>query len=254
MAGHSKWKQIKHYKAATDKKRGALFTKLIREITVAAKQGGGDPDGNPRLRTAIDAAKASSMPKDNIERAVKKGTGELEGVDYVEVMYEAFAPGGVALMIQALTDNATRTVADVRFTLSRGGIGEFVRPATVSWIVKDHRMFFAKRRETWLQPGAQRHEYGVGSASNDVEPQLAGSTVDHALGRTRRWSRNRSRRRRRNAGRNRRWRIGRRHVGPRARRQREDGDGAAVHRPSPISHLPSHFRGSTMSSKRSHCL
>ena len=121
MAGHSKWKQIKHYKAATDKKRGALFTKLIREITVAAKQGGGDPDGNPRLRTAIDAAKASSMPKDNIERAIKKGTGELEGVDYVEVLYEAFAPGGVALMIQALTDNATRTVADVRFKLSRGG-------------------------------------------------------------------------------------------------------------------------------------
>ncbi len=121
MAGHSKWKQIKHYKAATDKKRGALFTKLIREITVAAKQGGGDPDGNPRLRTAIENAKAQSMPKDNIERAIKKGTGELEGVDYTEVLYEAYGPGGVALMIQALTDNPTRTVAEVRAKLSRLG-------------------------------------------------------------------------------------------------------------------------------------
>lgn len=121
MAGHSKWKQIKHYKAATDAKRGAKFTKLIREITVAAKFGGGDPGGNPRLRTAIDTAKAASMPKENIERAIKKGTGELEGVDYVEVLYEAYGPGGVALMIQALTDNPTRTVAEVRAKLSRGG-------------------------------------------------------------------------------------------------------------------------------------
>lgn len=133
MAGHSKWKQIKHYKAATDAKRGALFTKLIREITVAAKQGGGDPGGNPRLRTAIDAARAASMPKDNIERAVKKGTGELEGVDYVEVLYEAFAPGGVALMIQGLTDNATRTVAEVRAKLSRGG-GNMGATNSVSWM------------------------------------------------------------------------------------------------------------------------
>ncbi|HRN53086.1 MAG TPA: YebC/PmpR family DNA-binding transcriptional regulator, partial [Gemmatimonadaceae bacterium] len=121
MAGHSKWKQIKHYKAATDKKRGALFTKLLREITVAAKAGGGDPDGNPRLRTAIENAKAQSCPKENIERAIKKGTGELEGVEYQEVLYEAYGPGGVALMIQALTDNPTRTVAEIRAKLSRGG-------------------------------------------------------------------------------------------------------------------------------------
>jgi YebC/PmpR family DNA-binding regulatory protein len=121
MAGHSKWKQIKHYKAATDAKRGAMFTKLLREITVSAKAGGGDPDGNPRLRTAIENAKAQSCPKENIERAIKKGTGELEGVDYVEVLYEAYGPGGVALMIQALTDNPTRTVAEVRAKLSRGG-------------------------------------------------------------------------------------------------------------------------------------
>lgn len=121
MAGHSKWKQIKHYKAATDKKRGALFTKLLREITVSAKAGGGDPDGNARLRTAIENAKAQSCPKENIERAVLKGTGELEGVDYSEVLYEAYGPGGVALMIQALTDNPTRTVAEIRAKLSRGG-------------------------------------------------------------------------------------------------------------------------------------
>ncbi|HEY8176429.1 MAG TPA: YebC/PmpR family DNA-binding transcriptional regulator [Gemmatimonadaceae bacterium] len=121
MAGHSKWKQIKHYKAATDAKRGALFTKLIREITIAAKQGGGDANGNARLRTAIDAAKANSMPKDNIERAIKKGTGELEGVDYQEVTYEGYGPGGVAMVIAALTDNPTRTVADVRHTMSRLG-------------------------------------------------------------------------------------------------------------------------------------
>lgn len=125
MAGHSKWKNIKHYKAATDAKRNKMFTKLIREITVAAKQGGGDPDGNPRLRTAIENAREQSMPKENVERAILKGTGELEGVDYVDVTYEAYGPGGVALMIQALTDNPTRTVAEVRAKLSRmnGNLG-----------------------------------------------------------------------------------------------------------------------------------
>jgi YebC/PmpR family DNA-binding regulatory protein len=133
MAGHSKWKQIKHYKAATDAKRGALFTKLIREITVAAKFGGGDPGGNPRLRTAIDTARANSMPKENIERAIKKGTGELEGVDYQEVTYEGYGPGGVALIIQALSDNPTRTVADVRHRLSRGG-GNLGAANSVSWM------------------------------------------------------------------------------------------------------------------------
>ena len=133
MAGHSKWKQIKHYKAATDAKRGALFTKLIREITIAAKQGGGDPAGNARLRTAIEAAKAKSMPKDNIERAIKKGTGELEGVDYQEVMYEGYGPGGVALMISALTDNPTRTVADVRHKMSKLG-GNLGTPNSVSFL------------------------------------------------------------------------------------------------------------------------
>ncbi|MGH7664063.1 MAG: YebC/PmpR family DNA-binding transcriptional regulator [Gemmatimonadaceae bacterium] len=133
MAGHSKWKQIKHYKAATDAKRGALFTKLIREITVAARHGGGDPAGNPRLRSAIDAARSASMPKENIERAVKKGTGDLEGVDYSEITYEGYGPGGVALIIQTLTDNPTRTVADLRFKLSRGG-GNLGTANSVAWM------------------------------------------------------------------------------------------------------------------------
>jgi YebC/PmpR family DNA-binding regulatory protein len=133
MAGHSKWKQIKHYKAAADAKRGALFTKLIREITVAAKAGGGDPGGNPRLRTAIEAARAASMPKENIDRAIKKGTGELEGVEYSEILYEGFGPGGVALMIQTVTDNPNRTVAEVRHCLSRAG-GNMGSTNSVAWM------------------------------------------------------------------------------------------------------------------------
>jgi YebC/PmpR family DNA-binding regulatory protein len=133
MAGHSKWKQIKHYKAATDKKRGALFTKLIREITMAAKLGGGDPSGNPRLRLAIDTARSASMPKENIERAVLKGTGELEGVDYQEVTYEGYGPAGVALLIDAVTDNPTRTVAEVRSKMTRLG-GNLGTPNSVAWM------------------------------------------------------------------------------------------------------------------------
>jgi len=133
MAGHSKWKQIKHYKAATDAKRGAHFTKLIREITMAAKLGGGDPAGNPRLRTAIDIAKAASMPKENIERAVKKGTGDLEGVEYSEITYEGYGPGGVAILIFSLTDNPNRTVAEVRHKLSRAG-GNLGAANSISWM------------------------------------------------------------------------------------------------------------------------
>jgi len=141
MAGHSKWKQIKHYKAAADAKRGALFTKLIREITLAAKQGGGDPDGNARLRTAVENARANSMPKENIERAIKKGTGELEGVDYQEVTYEGYGPGGVALMIEAVTDNATRTVADVRHKMTRGG-GTIGTPNAVAWMFEKKGLIY----------------------------------------------------------------------------------------------------------------
>ncbi len=125
MAGHNVWKKIKRKKAVTDARRGAQFTKLIKEITVAARQGGGDPAGNARLRTAIDAARVANMPSDNIERAVKKGTGQLEGVQYEEVTYEGYGPGGAAIFIEVTTDNAKRTVADIRhlFTHYDGKLG-----------------------------------------------------------------------------------------------------------------------------------
>ena len=121
MAGHSKWANIQHRKGAQDKKRGKLFTKLIREITVAAKMGGGDPDANPRLRLAIDKAKAQSMPKDNIERAIKRGAGELDGADFQEMRYEGYGPGGTAVMVDCLTDNKNRTVAAVRHAFAKFG-------------------------------------------------------------------------------------------------------------------------------------
>ena len=133
MAGHSKWKNIKHYKAATDAKRGVLFTKLIREIMMAAKLGGGDPAANARLRLAIDAGRAKSLPKENIERAIKKGTGELAADSIQEVTYEGYGPGGVALIIDAMTDNPTRTVADVRHKMSRAG-GNLGTPGSVSFM------------------------------------------------------------------------------------------------------------------------
>ena len=126
MSGHSKWSTIKRKKGANDAKRGKIFTKLIKEITVAAKMGGGDPDGNPRLRSAITAAKAENMPKDNIERAIKKGTGDLDGAVYEEILYEGYGPGGVAVLVETMTDNKNRTVADIRhyFAKSNGNLGE----------------------------------------------------------------------------------------------------------------------------------
>ena len=125
MAGHSKWANIQHRKGAQDKKRGKLFTKLIREIAVAAKMGGSDLDANPRLRLAVDKAKAQSMPKDNIERAIKRGAGETDGADYIEIRYEGYGPGGTAVMVDCLTDNRNRTVAEVRhaFTKFGGNLG-----------------------------------------------------------------------------------------------------------------------------------
>lgn len=133
MSGHSKWSTIKRKKAATDQKRGNLFTKLVREITIAAKTGGGDPNGNPRLRLAIDTAKSHSMPHDNIQRAIKKGTGELEGVTYEEITYEGYGPGGIAVIIETATDNRNRTVADVRHIMNRhnGSLGE---NGSVGWM------------------------------------------------------------------------------------------------------------------------
>ena len=133
MSGHSKWSTIKHRKAAKDAKRGKLFTKLIKEITVAAKMGGSDINANPRLRTAVTAARANSMPSDNIERAIKKGTGELDGVNYEEVHYEGYGPGGAAIMAIAMTDNRNRTVSELRrlFTKHEGSLGE---AGCVAWM------------------------------------------------------------------------------------------------------------------------
>lgn len=133
MSGHSKWSTIKRKKGAADAKRGKLFTKLIKEISIAAKMGGGDPEGNARLRTAIAMAKTENMPKENIERAIKKGTGELEGVNYEELTYEGYGPGGVAIMVEVLTDNKNRTIADIRNSFSKhnGNLGE---SGCVSWI------------------------------------------------------------------------------------------------------------------------
>ena len=121
MSGHSKWASIKHKKGLADAKRGQAFTKLIREITVAARHGGGDPNANPRLRLVMEKAREANMPKDNVEKAIKRGTGELEGVTYEEVTYEAYGPGGVAMYIEALTDNKNRTTAEVRNLLTQRG-------------------------------------------------------------------------------------------------------------------------------------
>ena len=132
MAGHSKWAQIKRKKAVTDQRRGAHFTRMVREITVAARSGGGDPSFNPRLRLAVDTAKAANMPAENIERAIKKGTGELEGVDYQELTYEGYGPAGVAVLIETVTDNPNRTVAEIRHAMSRNG-GTLGTSGSVAW-------------------------------------------------------------------------------------------------------------------------
>jgi YebC/PmpR family DNA-binding regulatory protein len=133
MSGHSKWASIRHKKGAVDAKRGKIFSKLIKEITVAARLGGGDPGANSRLRAAIQGAKAENMPKDNIERAIKKGTGELQGTSYEEYNYEAYGPGGVAILIDCLTDNRNRTVADIKHIFERHG-GNIGEPGCVSWM------------------------------------------------------------------------------------------------------------------------
>ncbi|GJM39671.1 MAG: putative transcriptional regulatory protein [Acidimicrobiales bacterium] len=132
MSGHSKWATIKHKKGAADAKRGKLFAKLIKQVEVAARTGGGDPDSNPTLRTMFQKARDNSVPLDTIERAVKRGTGELEGVNYETITYEGYAPGGVALLIECLTDNRNRTSGDVRSTLSKNG-GSLAEPGAVSW-------------------------------------------------------------------------------------------------------------------------
>ncbi len=144
MSGHSKWASIKHKKGAADAKRGKVFSRLNKEITVAARLGGGDPGGNPRLRSAIQAAKAENMPKHNMERAIKKGTGELEGASYEECNYEAYGPGGEAIMIDCLTDNKNRTVAEVKHLFERHG-GNLGEPGCVSWIFEKKGLIVFER-------------------------------------------------------------------------------------------------------------
>ena len=133
MSGHSKWATTRRKKAVIDAKRGKMFTKLIKEITIAAREGGGDPEGNPRLRLAVDNAKAANMPQDNIERAIKKATGELEGQSYHELTYEGYGPGGVAVVVEVATDNKNRTVAEVRHLFSKGG-GSMAETGSVAWM------------------------------------------------------------------------------------------------------------------------
>jgi YebC/PmpR family DNA-binding regulatory protein len=181
MSGHSKWSSIKHKKAATDAKRGKIFTKLIKEITVAARLGGGDQEANPRLRSAIQAAKSENMPKDNVERAIKKGTGELEGVNYEEIIYEGYGPGGAAVLVESLTDNKNRTVADIRSIFGKNG-GNLGENGCVAWMF-DKKGYIAvdsksvdeeELMETALEAGAEdikedNGNYEVITAPGDFE-------------------------------------------------------------------------------------
>lgn len=144
MSGHSKWHSIKHKKAARDAKRGKLFTKLIKEITVAARMGGGDLNQNPRLRTAVLAARSQSMPNDNIDRAIKKGTGELGGAQLEDITYEGYGPGGVAIMVETLTDNRNRSVSEIRFIFSKHG-GSMGEAGCVAWMFKKHGLITVER-------------------------------------------------------------------------------------------------------------
>lgn len=144
MSGHSKWSSIKHKKAKVDAERGKIFTKLIREITVAARHGGGDVNGNPRLRVAVGAARGANMPAENVDRAIKKGTGELPGVVYEEVTYEGYGPGGVAILVEVVTDNKNRTVADIRHIFSRNG-GNFGETGCVNWLFEKRGLVYVNK-------------------------------------------------------------------------------------------------------------
>jgi YebC/PmpR family DNA-binding regulatory protein len=189
MAGHSKWKQIKRKKAVTDSRRSSVWAKCIREIMVAAKAGGGDPGGNPRLRTAIDAARAVNMPNDNIERGIQKGTGNLEGAAYEEITYEGYGPGGAAIFIETTTDNANRTVAEVRHAFSRAG-GNLGATNSVAWMFDRKGQIFldaskSKEDETLeaaLEAGAEDFaregdQYLISTAPTDFHAVQDGLTA-----------------------------------------------------------------------------
>ncbi|NBD95552.1 MAG: YebC/PmpR family DNA-binding transcriptional regulator [Gammaproteobacteria bacterium] len=170
MAGHSKWANIQHRKKAQDAKRGKIFTRLVREITVAAREGGGDPDANPRLRLAWDKANAANVPKDNIERAIKKATGDLEGVSYESLRYEGYAPGGVAVMVDCLTDNRNRTVAAVRHAFTKHG-GNLGTDGSVAYL-------FDRKGVITFAPGADEErimEVGLEAGAEDIVADDDGS-------------------------------------------------------------------------------
>ncbi len=168
MSGHNKWSTIKHKKGAADAKRGKVFTKIIREITTAARIGGGDPGGNPRLRKAIDDGKANNMPADNIERAIKKGTGELEGVVYDEVTYEGYGPEGVAVLLEVMTDNKNRTVAEIRhaFTKYNGNLGE---NGCVAWMFDSVGLIEIDKAETTED---QLMEVALEAGAEDIREEV----------------------------------------------------------------------------------
>lgn len=170
MSGHNKWSTIKHKKGAADAKRGKVFTKLIKEITVAARMGGADPLGNPRLRTAMDKAKGENMPKDNIDRAIKKGTGDMDGVTYEETTYEGYGPGGVAVLVEVMTDNRNRTVSDVRsiFAKCNGNMGE---AGCVSWIFSKKGLIVFSRENDFDKLFEAALEAGADDVS-DEEDQI----------------------------------------------------------------------------------
>jgi len=192
MSGHSKWSSIKHKKAVKDARRGKLFTKLIREITIAARLGGGDINANPRLRTAVLTARANSMPNENIERAIKKGTGELEGVSYEDVTYEGYGPGGVAVLVLVLTDNRNRTVAELRRLFSKYG-GSLGESGCVAWMFQKRGIITVSKEhisedrlmELSLEAGAEDMSDGgelfevvtAPEALNDIKEALEGAEV-----------------------------------------------------------------------------
>ena len=174
MSGHSKWSTIKHKKAQKDARRGKIFTKLIKEITVSARMGGGDINANPRLRTAVLTARQNSMPSDNIERAIKKGTGELEGVTYEEITYEAYGPGGVAMLVQSLTDNRNRTVADLRSMIAKHG-GNLAEANAVAWMFQKRGLLTIERagidEDKVMEVALEGAKIAVASAEVTMLPQ-----------------------------------------------------------------------------------
>jgi len=178
MSGHNKWSTIKHKKGAADAKRGKVFTKIIKEISVAAKLGGADPVANPRLRTAIDKAKAENMPKDNIERAIKKGSGGMEGVTYEEIIYEGYGPGGAAVLIEVLTDNRNRSVSEVRsiFSKNNGNMGE---AGCVSWMFSQKGLILYEKSVDFEQLFEAAIEVGAEGSFIEVREALEAKGFKH---------------------------------------------------------------------------